>query len=150
MGLNNIVGKGISISRKTKYTSYAQFFSFTVLMSMNFLLVPTYGATGAAMAFLGGMVTQNLAYYYFAQKLWPVPYRLGKLNGLIAVVFLIGLAHSAFIDNLSTAHTIAAAFFTTGIVAIVCWKLGLSSDDRENIKKIALDRLRGFKNSSRK
>lgn len=135
MGLNNIVGAGIWISRKTKYTSYAQLFSFVVLMAMNFLLVPTYGATGAAMAFLGGMVTQNLAYYYFAQKLWPVPYRLGKLNGLIAVVFLIGLAHSTLIDDLDTAQTIAAAFFTTGGVAIVCWNLGLSSGDRAAVKK---------------
>ena len=79
-GANNILGIGISISKRTKYTSYAQAVAFVANITLNFLLVPHFNAWGAALAFAGGIVAQSLAYYYFAQRVYPIPYRFLSLH----------------------------------------------------------------------
>ena len=51
MGANNILEWNFWITKKTKYTSYAQLITFVAVVIFSFLFVPYYGAVGAAVLF---------------------------------------------------------------------------------------------------
>lgn len=124
MGINNILGIGISISRKTIFISYAQFFSFIVFIASNFLLVPYYGSKGAAVAFMCGTITQTFAYYVFAQKLWPAPYRFWKVNALILLLAIIGSTHNTLAGSTTLWTSIKWGVATSGASIFICACVG--------------------------
>lgn len=48
--LSEVTGIGIGVSRKSKYSMFASISAFLVNAVLNYLLIPTYGASGAALA----------------------------------------------------------------------------------------------------
>lgn len=130
-GKSNILGVGIWITGRTVYTTHAQVLSFAVLFIANLVLVPALGTTGAALAYLIGTAAQSLAVYYFAQKLWPVPYAYLRMNWLAFAILLIVLLHGSMIAESSLLLSLFAAVVTSAVVVLVCWQFGLSHSARK-------------------
>ncbi|MFC1504996.1 lipopolysaccharide biosynthesis protein [Thermodesulfobacteriota bacterium] len=130
-GSNNIIGIGISITKKTKYISYAQFNSFVINIALNILLIHRFKAWGAAGAFLGAAIVQSFSYYYFAQKLYPINYQFMKLQLLSIVVFLIVCTQSFIISNYNFYESTFTAFLFFFILLITTYGIGLDYQQRK-------------------
>lgn len=132
-GGNNIVALGIGLSKKTKYISYAQVITFASNIALNFLLIPKYSARGAAMAFLGGAIVQSLSYYYFAQKVYPIPYDFWRMQLFSIGLFVIMLFNVLVVQDINIWLTLlTAVFFGLGL-AWMAWHVGLDKDERHKI-----------------
>lgn len=135
-GASNILGIGINISAKTKFISYAQGFTFIVNITLNVTLIPALGALGAAIAFAAAIFTQSLAYYLFAQKLYPIAYGFWRMH--IFTLVLIGLVWIEIV--IVSSHTFAVSLVTGGVFFILCsitaWYLGFQRGEREEIMGI--------------
>ena len=132
-GSNNILQIGISISKRTKYISYAQVVSFTVNMIFNFVLIPPFGAWGAAWAFVGGTLAQSLAYYYFAQRVYPIAYDFWRLQGFIALLFGLVMVEAQLVKNLGFLHSALTAICFLPFLGILSWKVGLKPEIRHKV-----------------
>lgn len=131
MGANNIVATGIWISKKTSFSSYAQIISFVVLFVASITLINMWGAVGAAVAYLLATITQSIAYYIFAQKFWPIPFRYWRAHGLVAIVFIMGLLHNQIVDSLGLWQSGIAAMITSLVCVTLIWFLGVSQEHKD-------------------
>lgn len=132
-GSNNILGIGIGISKKTHLISYAQVVAFIINLGLNFSLIPYFGAWGAAWAFTGGVIAQSLSYFYFAQKVYPIPYQFWRLQGFCFLLLLLLYTNSFLVRSfgLLTSSLIAIPFIF--VIGFVAWKFGLSADERQRL-----------------
>lgn len=132
MGANNIVATGIWLSRRTVYTSYAQFISFIVLLFANFLLIPRYGIAGAASAYFLGSFAQSAAYFFFANKLYPIAFRYWRINLLVIMLIMIGWVHTNIVGSMGLLGALMVAVPTTVSSIIVAWYLCFSRLQRQS------------------
>jgi len=132
-GSNNVLGIGISLSRQTKYISYAQVVAFVVNFGLNFLLIPRFSAWGAALAFAGGVMAQSLAYYYFAQRLYPIPIRFWRLQLFILTLFSIVALQTYIIRDFNLLSSTLTALIFLPALGFLTWKLGLNHEERQKI-----------------
>lgn len=130
LGANNILATGIWLSKKTGYTSVAQVFAFVVNIALNFLLIPKYQAMGAAVALLGGVLTQSVAYYKFSQALHPMPYEFTRLILSTLTLYLIVILHTTFIVEYTFMQSSLASIFSSMGVIIVFFTLALSRSEK--------------------
>ncbi len=75
---------GIYIEKKTKYLPLITGLSAATNIIANFILIPLYSYTGAAIATLLSYIVMMLGIYYFSQKYYPIKYEYKK----IALTFL--------------------------------------------------------------
>ncbi|WP_161947620.1 lipopolysaccharide biosynthesis protein [Malonomonas rubra] len=129
-GANNILGIGISISKKTKFISYAQVSSLVVNISLNFILVPKYGAWGAAIAFLCGTIAQSISVYLFSQKVYEVDYKFFKIQVLNVLVFIYVVAFVYSVGDLDILYIIPCSLLSIIVLAVLILKLFVLDEDR--------------------
>jgi O-antigen/teichoic acid export membrane protein len=135
LGANNILATGIWISKKTGKTSYAQIISLSTLILFSFLLVPKYGAIGAAFSYLAGTLAQSAAYYYFAQNLWPIPFRYIRGHLLVLFVFLfVGSINQMILEMQLLESLVIGVIGLFAIISFV-WFVALSQYDKRQLKK---------------
>lgn len=94
-GSTFITVAGIHVRQKTHLSAYA--FGFGVLLNLLLLyvLVPRFGMMGAAFAVLITYGTVSFLLYTIAQRVYPIPYRLGRVGLLVsflAALFAVGHA----------------------------------------------------------
>jgi O-antigen/teichoic acid export membrane protein len=89
---------GVYLEKKTKYLPYATGAGALVNVVANFILIPKFGITGAAIATLLSYVVMAIGIYFPSQRLYHVDYEWGRLIrvvlaacGVVAAVFLLGL-----------------------------------------------------------
>ena len=63
------------VTEHTRYSTYATWIVVGVVMVLYALLIPRYGAYGAAVATVLGFSLRALLVYRWAQHLWPIQYR---------------------------------------------------------------------------
>jgi O-antigen/teichoic acid export membrane protein len=85
-GCTNILGLGIAYTKRTKYMSYAQVCAFIVFISLVYPLINMYGSLGAAIVYLVSVTVQNIAIYFFSNRLIPIDYAMGKSALVIGVM----------------------------------------------------------------
>jgi O-antigen/teichoic acid export membrane protein len=99
-----IANIGLLITKKTTLSSFSIAMGALLNIGLNFLLIPRFGMTGAAVATLAAYFAAFVLLYSFAQKYYPVDYRPARLAG-VAIVSVLAMAlssmlrfDSAFID----------------------------------------------------
>lgn len=102
-GIYLVVSLGLSLQRKTWLA--AIFFTCSALLNVgiNIILIPTYGAMGAAIATLVAYLVLAVISYIANQCIYPVPFEIG----LFSVALLIGVAlylGSNFLAQLQTKY----------------------------------------------
>jgi O-antigen/teichoic acid export membrane protein len=68
----------------------------------NFLLIPIFSLTGAAIAALVSYIFIGLGYYYVAQKFFNVKYELKRIGHIFIAIILVGVLYYYLLstDNL--------------------------------------------------
>lgn len=74
---------------KTKYLPFITITGALINIGLNFLLIPSYGIMGAAIASILSKVVFSLIAYVVSQKLYFIPYKIYTILGLISIGFLV-------------------------------------------------------------
>jgi O-antigen/teichoic acid export membrane protein len=90
VNMKEITVYGLHIAKKTSIIGIIVVFSAILSLALNFLLIPVWSITGAAVATLLTQFIYWYACYYYSQKAFFVPYELGK----IALLLVVGAALS--------------------------------------------------------
>lgn len=85
---------GISLEKKTMLFSRIAWFTALVNLILNYLLIPSWGALGAAFATAISFLILTSIYYYFTQKLHPIIVKKGPL--IFLAVSILGFLGAAF------------------------------------------------------
>ena len=134
--INTIVGYGISFAKKTGYHMVSVWVGAIVNLILNFILIPKYGFSAAALTTLIGYAIMTFLAYRFAQKLYPCEYRMVRIT--VATVILYATCILAM----------DAAIWLKGIVLLVglgllCWSYWETLSEIISFAKVILKRVRG-------
>ena len=124
---NNILGIGISISKRTKYISYIQFWVFVAVVLLSVWLIPDFGSLGAALVFLAGSQVQSILYYLIAERLYRVDYDYKKMYLFSMGIFVISYAGMLYIEEIDTfaSSAMMAAAFSVVVLILSLGMLGV-------------------------
>ena len=110
--MNTFMGYGIAFKKKSKYFFYAVSIGAVINVVTNLMVLPTYGAQGAAMAALLGQTLSFVFTYYYSMKLYPCDYGIRK----IASLFVFLLTSSLLVREWAFAPKIAVWVFSATLV----------------------------------
>jgi O-antigen/teichoic acid export membrane protein len=79
LGISNTIVAGIYIEKKTEYLPIVTFVGAGVNVVANFLLIPTMGIMGAAIATLLGYSIMTLVLYFIVQRFYRIDYELARI-----------------------------------------------------------------------
>jgi O-antigen/teichoic acid export membrane protein len=99
LGLENHFMTGILYSKKTKLTTYITLLSLVIIVLWNIAFIPRYGLIGAATSNLAGYVVRLFLIYVASQRLYPIPYELGRLAAMSSVALLLYFASQMILLN---------------------------------------------------
>lgn len=132
---------GTALCKRTEFRAYAGATSAVLNIVLNFLLIPRYHAYGAAWATLLSFLALASLSYYFSQRLYAIPYELGKFARIVAVAATIFLC-SRLIPVHSTLAGIAIHASLLACFPLVLWAVNLYGQEEKNmIRKVFLSAL---------
>ncbi len=143
MGANNILATGIWITRNTIYTSYAQLVTFAFVAVATLTLVPMFGALGAALGMVIGAVAQSVAYYFFSQRFYFVPYRFLSTHIAVLLIALTGVLLNTLIEDAALGSSILIGLPILFIVPIICYLIILRDSERSILQRSLRSLVRG-------
>ncbi|MBI2857842.1 MAG: polysaccharide biosynthesis protein [Chloroflexi bacterium] len=85
VGCRSLVGVGILLKKKTQYLAFAMVGAAIVNMGLLYLMVPSYGMVGAALAGLIGQLILAASVEFTASRLYPIRYEWSRLSKIIVV-----------------------------------------------------------------
>jgi len=83
VGLEMHFKTGILVQRQTMWDTWVSIVSLAVILLWNYLFVPRFGLLGAATSNLAGFVVRLGLIYYISQRLYPIPFEIGRLSILL-------------------------------------------------------------------
>lgn len=90
---------GINFTKKTKVHIYIALISAVVNMIGNYYLILLYGAKGAAISTGLSYVVFFLLRTMFSQRLFPIPFHMGKIIVALVITYSVGIASSFMKTN---------------------------------------------------
>jgi len=90
-GMYSVFSAGIYIEEKSIYVPFITGIGALVNVVVNFLLIPVFNITGAAIATLASYFVIALGYYYVTQKFYKIKYELKRIGHIFIAVFLVGV-----------------------------------------------------------
>ena len=84
---------GILIEKKTKYLAYINSSNAVIVIALNFLLIPTYGVFGAAIATLIAFCYKAVATYWLSSKYYSIHFEFKRIAHLLitsVALYVIG------------------------------------------------------------
>ncbi len=90
---------GLHIAKKTRIIGVIVVFSTILSLALNFLLIPVWDITGAAIATLLSQFIYWYACYFYSQKVFYVPYEIGKIVIMLVTGSVLSFS-SLFINGL--------------------------------------------------
>lgn len=99
-GLYYIVNIGLNVKRKTWLLSLFPTIAAIINLALNLVLIPRYGAMGAAIATLLAYIVLTLVAYLVNQRFYPLPFEIGKF----VLAFLLGVVLYQGSDVLSRSY----------------------------------------------
>lgn len=113
-GVYLLTSIGLNLTSRTQYYPVATFAALAVGLGLGLVLMPRFGVTGAALAFLCSTITQTVVAFLFARRFYPIPYEPGRL----ARVVLSGMAAGAAGAWLVPALPPLAGLFARGAATV--------------------------------
>jgi len=97
--IQQIAAIGISIEKKTSVFARLAWFTAVINLILNFILIPKYGACGAAWATMFSHVTLTISYLYFTQRLHKLPIRWHIFIFILILAVFLELSALYSINN---------------------------------------------------
>jgi O-antigen/teichoic acid export membrane protein len=88
-GVQTIMSLGFHYVKKTSKIAYIVIIAATINIGLNFLLIPTMGIYGSALATIISSIIIVVLIYYYSQKYYPVQYEMYKI--FLMFIVSIGL-----------------------------------------------------------
>jgi len=85
LGVATVFSAGLYLEKKTALLPVITISGAVVNIAANFLLIPSFGITGAGLATLVSYAVMAVLMYVFAQRHSPVPYEWGRVLRILAV-----------------------------------------------------------------
>ena len=118
-GMIQVLGAGIMIRNKTRYFAISNGIAMVINLCLNLVLIPRFGAMGAAVATLLSFGVRLSIDTYNSQKLFHVDHDWGRLIRIVVLyIVLVLLARVAVFDNLVVslvANTVMFLAFPTSL-----------------------------------
>ena len=92
-GVYVVLTLGVSIRRKTWLAALLFALAAGCNVGLNLVLIPRYGAAGAAVSTLGGYIVLAVSGYLVSQRIYPVPFEVGRFVMAVLVgtaIFALG------------------------------------------------------------
>ncbi|NLE63115.1 MAG: oligosaccharide flippase family protein [Bacteroidales bacterium] len=108
------------LTGQTKYGAYISMGGALITLTVNFLLIPQIGYTGAAIAHLITYFCMMIASYALGQKFYPIAYNLKKIAFYVAVsvgMFILSYYIIPF-DLFGSNATMIKTVFNTGLLLL--------------------------------
>lgn len=120
-GMYIIFSAGIYIEEKSIYVPIITGLGALVNIAANFLLIPVWSITGAALATLASYLVMAIGYYYVTQKFYEVKYELKRIGHIFFAVFITGVLfyYLYSIDKLFFIYKIALIILFTAYIYFV-------------------------------
>jgi len=98
--LSSIAKLQVVFAEKLLFTLPGALVALAVNVGLNIILIPKYGAIGAALATVAAALASDLILFYYGQKFYPLPIYYGKLVGqfFLFSAFLIPVYGLMFVD----------------------------------------------------
>jgi O-antigen/teichoic acid export membrane protein len=119
-GIYLLTSIGLNLTNRTEFYPVSTFAAAAVGLGLGVLLMPQYGATGAAVAYLLSYLTQASVAFVLARHFYHVPYEWSRLLRVV----LSGLAAAVVAVWLVPAMPALAGLFVRGATTVIVY-LGL-------------------------
>lgn len=104
-GCFTILAVGIALKKKTKYMPLIVGTGAIVNLGLNYLLIPSYGMMGAAVATVISYLLLPIGSYFVSRRFYPIEYEWGRV-GKIFIAAVLVYAGSLFISTNSAIITV--------------------------------------------
>lgn len=88
LALDTHFATGIIIQKKTKLTFYITLCSLAVIIICNYIFIPLFSITGAAISTLAGFFIRMLLTYFTSQRLFYMPFEIKRLSMVFALAIV--------------------------------------------------------------
>lgn len=105
---------GSLVSGQTRYVTYSSLVAVALATTLNLLLIPRFGAFGAAIALVGAMAGRLVMLYASSQRLFPIRVMASRLVALCAVFSIV-----AVIGTLMRSDTVPGILLQLSVVAVL-------------------------------
>jgi O-antigen/teichoic acid export membrane protein len=139
--ISYMASTGIYIRRETTRIAAIAICTAGVNLALNFLLIPRYGSTGAAIATALSYALNLFLTVVAAQRIYPIPFeylRNARLVGSAGAICLLGTQINLGLAGSAAAHSLLVVLFVA-----VCYAV-LSRGERKAIREWALKAAQQF------
>ena len=91
-GVYLLTSIGLNLTKRTELYPVATFAALAVGLGSGLVLMPRFGITGAAIAFLASAVTQTSVAFVLSRSVYPVAYEIGRIARVLTAGVLAALA----------------------------------------------------------
>ena len=141
----SILDLGILVRERTEYLALGNWISFAVALLGWVVLIPRFGAMGAACVAAASLFTRFATTYYFAQRLWRVEYAWATnlcmaALGIMLVVVARLLPALPWVPSVALHGTMFLAYLA------YCWRFGpLTDEEKHTAVEMARARVAGIR-----
>ena len=118
-----ITAIGISLEKKTGILMQMAWLAAGVNLIGNWLMIPHWGAVGAAWATLISYAVLTIGYFVRSQKLHPIPVNWFRFGGILFLGCCVLMASLIFQENEINIASVAAKLFFSAICVVLGWFL---------------------------
>lgn len=88
-GCFSILSVGIALKKKTKYLPLVMGTGAMVNLGLNYLLIPSYGMMGAAVATVISYLVLPIGSYFVSRRFYPIKYEWGRVGKIFIAAALV-------------------------------------------------------------
>lgn len=122
--MDNHVGFGILVRKKTEYWTYVNFSMCLINLILNFALIPKFGCWGAVFATFFSLLYKIVALYLVGRKMFYIPFELWRMGGILIIALaLYAMSMVVRDDRLWVAISYDLAFYSLFVPSL--WIFGL-------------------------
>ena len=136
VNMKEVMVYGLHIAKKSRIVGLIVVLSTVLSLILNIILIPIFDITGAALATLLSQFVYWYACYYFAQKVFFVPYEIKKLVLLFITGTILSFT-SLFLNDLSLLIRLSVKTLLVAAFPFILYVLGF-------YESIELQAIKGF------
>jgi O-antigen/teichoic acid export membrane protein len=130
-----LLDAGFYIRHRTVWKIPITFMAMLIALAFYYLLIPIYGATGAAFAILAGFFSFACLTFLFVKRIFPVHYEYGRLAAMLGTAALLWLISRGLPPSL---WSVCVKIALWGSWPAIMWAAGiLTHDDKDKLRSLA-------------
>jgi O-antigen/teichoic acid export membrane protein len=139
-GIYLLTSIGLNLTGRTEFYPMSTFLAAGVGLGSGVILMPRYGVVGAAIAFLLAYVTQAVAAFILARRLYPIPYEAGRIARVIVAALVAAIVAAWAVPALPPLAGLLARGTVTVLVYFgVLWLTGfLRPTERAYLRELGI------------